>query len=95
MEIEFREGISEVIATTRNDQPNAAPIGIINREFLYTLIYKDSHTFLNVKKNRELVANLVLDRLPLMILILPFFAQMKRRLFSRQRTRGLNLSAQF
>ena len=63
MEIEFREGISEVIATTRNDQPNAAPIGIINREFLYTLIYKDSHTFLNVKKNRELVANLVLDPL--------------------------------
>jgi hypothetical protein len=63
MEIEFREGISEVIATTRNDQPNAAPIGIINREFLYAWIYKDSHTFLNVKKNRELVANFVLDPL--------------------------------
>jgi len=63
MEIQFREGISEVIATTRNDQPNAAPIGIINRSFLYALIYKDSHTFLNVKKNRELVANFVLDPL--------------------------------
>ncbi|MGA7076062.1 MAG: DUF447 domain-containing protein [Halobacteriota archaeon] len=63
MEIEFREGISEVIATTRNDQPNAAPMGIINRDFLYTLVYRDSHTFLNVKKNRELVANFVLDPL--------------------------------
>jgi hypothetical protein len=63
MEIEFREGISEVIATTRNGQPNAAPIGIINRDFLYAWIYKDSHTFLNVKKNRELVANFVLDPL--------------------------------
>jgi uncharacterized protein len=63
MEIQFREGISEVIATTRNDQPNAAPMGIINRDFLYALIYKDSHTFLNVKKNRELVANFVLDPL--------------------------------
>jgi len=63
MEIEFREGISEVIATTRNDQPNAAPMGIINRDFIYAVIYKDSHTFLNVKKNRELVANFVLDPL--------------------------------
>jgi uncharacterized protein len=63
MEIEFREGISEVIATTCNDQPNAAPMGIINRNFLYVLVYKESHTFLNVKKNRELVANFVLDPL--------------------------------
>jgi hypothetical protein len=63
MEIEFREGISEVIATTRDDQPNAAPIGIIKRDSLYALIYKDSHTFRNVKKNRELVANFVLDPL--------------------------------
>src|SRR5664279_6354697 len=63
MEIEFREGISEVIATTRNDRPNAAPMGIINRGFLYALIYKDSHTFLNVKKNNEMVANFVLDPL--------------------------------
>ena len=63
MEIEFREGISEVIATTRNDRPNAAPMGVINRGFLYALIYKDSHTFLNVKKNNEMVANFVLDPL--------------------------------
>jgi hypothetical protein len=63
MEVEFREGISEVIATTRNDQPNAAPMGIINRGFLYALIYKDGHTFQNVKKNREMVANFVLDPL--------------------------------
>lgn len=63
MNIEFRAGISEVIATTRNDQPNAAPIGIINRNFLYAVLYRESHTFSNVKKNGELVANFVLDPL--------------------------------
>lgn len=31
MEVQFHEGISEVIATTRNGQPNAAPMGVINR----------------------------------------------------------------
>jgi hypothetical protein len=63
MDIEFREGISEVIATTRNDRPNAAPIGIINRKNLYAVLYKESHTFSNVKKNGQLVANFVLDPL--------------------------------
>jgi hypothetical protein len=63
MDIEFREGISEVIATTRNDRPNAAPIGIINRKTLYAVLYKESHTFSNVKKNGQLVANFVLDPL--------------------------------
>jgi hypothetical protein len=38
-------------------------MGIINRNFLYALIYKDSHTFQNIKKNREMVANFVLDPL--------------------------------
>jgi len=61
MDIEFREGISEVIATTRNDRPNAAPIGIIHRKILYAVLYKESHTFSNVKKNSQLVANFVLD----------------------------------
>jgi hypothetical protein len=63
MDIEFREGISEVIATTRNDRPNAAPIGIINRKILYVVLYKGTHTFSNVKKNSQLVANFVLDPL--------------------------------
>jgi len=63
MEVQFHEGISEVIATTRNGEPNAAPMGVINRGSLYIAIYKDSHTFLNVKKNRQLVANFVADPL--------------------------------
>jgi hypothetical protein len=63
MEVQFHEGISEVIATTRNGQPNAAPMGVINRGFLYISLYKDSHTFLNVKKNLQLVANFVADPL--------------------------------
>jgi hypothetical protein len=61
MEIQFREGISEVIATTHNGGPNAAPMGIINRGSLYVAIYKDSHTFMNVQKNHQLVANFVAD----------------------------------
>jgi hypothetical protein len=36
-------------------------MGIINRESLYVLVYKESHTFMNVKKNGELVANFVAD----------------------------------
>ena len=63
MDVQFHEGISEVIATTRNGKPNAAPMGVINRGFLYIAVYKDSHTFLNVKKNRQLVANFVADPL--------------------------------
>ncbi|HYA33398.1 MAG TPA: DUF447 domain-containing protein [Candidatus Bathyarchaeia archaeon] len=61
MEIRFREGISEVIATTHNRRPNAAPMGIINRGSFHIAVYKDSHTFLNIKKNHQLVANLVED----------------------------------
>jgi len=61
MEIQFREGISEVIATTHNGGPNAAPMGIINHGSLYIAVYKDSHTFMNVQRNHQLVANLVAD----------------------------------
>ncbi len=54
-------GISEVIATTRGDNVNAAPMGVVNRDFLYISMYTGSHTFLNIKQNGQLVANLVLD----------------------------------
>lgn len=57
----FGSGISEVIATTRGHKVNAAPMGVVNRDFLYISMYKDSHTFVNVKQNGKLVANLVLD----------------------------------
>ncbi|MGZ4907437.1 MAG: DUF447 domain-containing protein [Halobacteriota archaeon] len=55
------DGISEVIATTHGERINAAPMGVVNRNFLYIRMYKSSHTFLNVKQNGQLVANLVLD----------------------------------
>ncbi len=57
----FGSGISEVIATTRGEKANAAPMGIVNRGFPYIKMYKSSHTFQNVKHDGRLVANLVLD----------------------------------
>ncbi len=60
-DIVFGSGISEVIATTRGEAVNAAPMGVVNHDFLYISMYKSSHTFLNVKQNGQLVANLVLD----------------------------------
>ncbi|MGZ4902179.1 MAG: DUF447 domain-containing protein [Halobacteriota archaeon] len=55
------QGISEVIATTRCEEANAAPMGVVNRDFLYIRMYKGSRTFLNVQQNGQLVANLVQD----------------------------------
>ncbi len=55
------QGISEVIATTRGDEANAAPMGLVNRDFLYIKMYRSSHTFLNVQRNGRLAANFVLD----------------------------------
>ncbi len=60
-DFELASGISEVIATTRGDNVNAAPMGVVNRGFLYISMYTGSHTFLNVEQNEQLVANLVLD----------------------------------
>ncbi|HYA61318.1 MAG TPA: DUF447 domain-containing protein [Candidatus Acidoferrum sp.] len=57
--IEFPLGISEIIATTKNERFNAAPMGVINRGGLFIKMYKNTHTFLNVKNNGMLVANLI------------------------------------
>jgi len=57
--IEFPLGISEIIATTKNERFNAAPMGVINRGGLFIKMYKNTHTFLNVKNNEMLVANLI------------------------------------
>jgi len=57
--IEFPYGISEIIATTKNGRFNAAPMGVINRGDLFIKMYKNTHTFLNVKNNEMLVANLI------------------------------------
>ncbi len=60
-DILLSNGISEIIATTQGDKFNAAPMGIVNRGFLYINMYTGSHTFLNVRQNGQLVANLVSD----------------------------------
>lgn len=57
--IEFPLGISEIIATTKNERFNAAPMGVINRGGLFIKMYKNTHTFSNVKNNEMLVANLI------------------------------------
>ena len=61
MAIEFGRGISEVLVTTWGERPNAAPMGIISRDSLFIAMYKDTHTFSNVKQNGKLVANLVFN----------------------------------
>ncbi len=61
MDVMLGAGISEVIATTQGERANAAPMGVVNRDFLYIKMYKGSHTFVNVKQNGRLAANLVLD----------------------------------
>lgn len=63
MAVEFGRGISEVLVTTSGERPNAAPMGIISRDSLFIAMYKDTHTFSNVKQNGKLVANLVLNPL--------------------------------
>ncbi|MDT8356908.1 MAG: DUF447 family protein [Methanomicrobiaceae archaeon] len=55
----LREGINEVIATTRN---NAAPMGIINRKDRHSLVlFRGSHTAENVLREGWLVANIIHD----------------------------------
>ena len=68
----IREGISETIVSTGLEFPNAAPIGIIvkgGRPFVR--LFKGSHTWANVLKERYLVANVVYD--PLLFVRSTFF----------------------
>jgi uncharacterized protein len=60
----IHEGISETIVSTGLEQPNAAPIGIIvkgGRPFVR--LFKGSHTWANVLKEKYLAANIVYDSL--------------------------------
>lgn len=55
----LREGINEVIATTRG---NAAPMGIISRNgTLSMVLFKGSHTEANIRRDGWVVANLTAD----------------------------------
>ncbi|AKB80011.1 DUF447 family protein [Methanosarcina horonobensis HB-1 = JCM 15518] len=60
----IREGISEVIVSTGFEYPNAAPIGIITKGGRpFVRLFKGSHTWANVLKERYLVSNVVYDSL--------------------------------
>jgi hypothetical protein len=57
----LKEGINEVIATTRG---NAAPMGIIYRNGRWGMVvYRESHTAARIEEHGWVVANLVFDPL--------------------------------
>lgn len=60
----FGKGISETIVSTGFETPNAAPVGIIwkNKKPVVRL-FKGSHTWANVLKEKYLAANIVYDPL--------------------------------
>lgn len=60
----IREGISEVIVSTGFEHPNAAPIGIITKGGNpFVRLFKGSHTWENVSKEKYLASNVVYDSL--------------------------------
>jgi hypothetical protein len=60
----LREGISETIVSTGIESPNAAPIGIIIKgKNPFVRLFKGSHTWENVLKEKFLAANIVYDSL--------------------------------
>ncbi|WP_440945841.1 DUF447 domain-containing protein [Methanosarcina sp. T3] len=68
----IREGISEVIVSTGFESPNAAPIGIITKGGKpFVRLFKGSHTWANVAKERYLASNVVYD--PLLFVRSTFF----------------------
>jgi uncharacterized protein len=68
----IREGISETIVSTGLEHPNAAPIGIIMKgRRPFVRLFKGSHTWANVLKEKYLVVNIVYD--PLLFVRSTFF----------------------
>lgn len=68
----IREGISETIVSTGIEHPNAAPIGIIMKGGrLFVRLFKGSHTWANVLKEKCLVTNIVYN--PLLFVRSTFF----------------------
>ena len=68
----IREGISETIVSTGLEHPNAAPIGIIMKGGKpFVRLFKGSHTWANVLKEKYLVVNIVYD--PLLFVRSTFF----------------------
>ncbi len=68
----IREGISETIVSTGIESPNAAPIGIIVKGGKpFVRLFKGTHTWENVFKEKHLAANIVYD--PLLFVRSTFF----------------------
>jgi uncharacterized protein len=68
----IREGISETIVSTGLERPNAAPIGIIIKGGKpFVRLFKGSHTWANVRKEKCLVTNVVYN--PLLFVRSTFF----------------------
>lgn len=57
----FGSGIWEVIATTWNERPNAAPVGIRIFDRITAVLYRGTHTCENVRRNGRIVANVCRD----------------------------------
>ena len=76
------EGISEVIATTESEkgEPNAAPIGIINRGRYFVRLYKGSKTLSNVLKTHKIAANVSNDAL---LFVISAFQNLSEAHFTR------------
>jgi len=68
----IREGISEIIASTGFERPNAAPIGVITKgKRPFVRLFRGSHTWANVLKEKYLASNVVYD--PLLFVRSTFF----------------------
>lgn len=84
----IREGISETIVSTGLEHPNAAPIGIIVRGGRpFVRLFKGSHTWANVLKEKYLVVNIVYD--PLLFVRSTFF-DLELSEFNYVSSKGLN-----
>jgi hypothetical protein len=84
----IHEGISETIVSTGLEHPNAAPIGVIikgGRPFVR--LFKGSHTWANVHKEKYLAANIVYD--PLLFVRSTFF-DLELQEFDYVSVRGLS-----
>ncbi|WP_410508741.1 DUF447 family protein [Methanosarcina hadiensis] len=68
----IREGISETIASTGFERPNAAPIGIVMKgQKPFIRLFKGTHTWENVSKEKYFASNVVYD--PLLFVRSTFF----------------------
>lgn len=84
----IRDGISETIVSTGMEHPNAAPIGIIIKGGMpFVRLFKGSHTWANVLKEKYLAANIVYNSL---LFVRSTFFDLDSTEFDYVPVRGLN-----